>query len=86
MRFTKRYPNGLVGDTIPFEGRIAAICDVYDALTSTRPYKKAWSSNDAILHIVGESGKAFDPALVSLFAGIAPACADIRQHYSDSLH
>lgn len=77
------YPYGLAGDAIPFEGRIAAICDVYDALTSTRPYKKAWSPDDAIRHIAGESGKAFDPALVKLFVAMIPACADIRQHYAD---
>jgi len=77
------YPNGLAGEAIPFEGRITAICDVYDALTSTRPYKKAWSAEDAINYIVSESGKAFDPALVDLFVELTPEYAEIRQRYSD---
>lgn len=64
------YPNGLAGEDIPFEGRIAAICDVYDALTSSRPYKRAWSVDEAIEHIVGESGKAFDPILTNIFVAL----------------
>ncbi|SDH99331.1 HD domain-containing phosphohydrolase [Propionivibrio dicarboxylicus] len=77
------YPQGLAGEAIPFEGRIAAICDVYDALTSARPYKKAWSFDAAINHIVLESGKAFDPALVTLFVTMISECTEIRQRYCD---
>lgn len=79
----KGYPNGLSGETIPFEGRIAAICDVYDALTSTRPYKRAWSVNEAIDYIVSESGKAFDPVLVNLFVALVPELGKIRACYAD---
>ncbi|HLA34813.1 MAG TPA: HD domain-containing phosphohydrolase [Rhodocyclaceae bacterium] len=79
----KGYPNGLVGEAIPIEGRIAAICDVYDALTSVRPYKKAWTSEDAVDFIVGESGKAFDPILVELLVGMVTEYAKIRARYSD---
>ncbi len=79
----KGYPHGLSGEAIPFEGRIASICDVYDALTSHRPYKKAWSSEDAVHYIVGESGKAFDPELVRLFVDLMPEYAEIRKRYQD---
>jgi putative two-component system response regulator len=77
------YPNGLSGEAIPFEGRIAAICDVYDALTSARPYKKAWSVEDAVSYIVGESGMAFDPALIALFVDLIPEFSEIRRRYDD---
>jgi putative two-component system response regulator len=79
----KGYPNGMAGEAIPFEGRVAAICDVYDALTSTRPYKRAWSAADAVAYIVGEAGKAFDPALVSHFVELLPEYATIRARYDD---
>lgn len=61
------YPEGLRGESIPIEGRITAICDVFDALTSLRPYKSPWSVQDAVDHLVAESGKHFDPALVDIF-------------------
>lgn len=79
----KGYPHGLSEDEIPFEGRIAAICDVFDALTSERPYKKAWSFDDAIQYIISESGKAFDPELTSVFVDLLPECILIRQCYKD---
>lgn len=77
------YPAGLVGESIPFEGRIASICDVFDALTSIRPYKKAWPFDDAIDYIAAESGKAFDPVLVSLFLKLIPDYAEIRARYTE---
>lgn len=58
------YPNGLKGEAIPLEGRIVAIADVLDALTSPRPYKKPWSFDDAIAYIESQAGKQFDPACV----------------------
>ncbi|MDI1309650.1 MAG: response regulator [Methylotenera sp.] len=58
------YPNGSKGDEIPLSARIVAIADVFDALTSTRPYKKAWSFEQAYQYICDESGKHFDPKLV----------------------
>jgi two-component system response regulator RpfG len=63
------YPNGLVGDHIPLCARIVAIADVYDALTSARPYKKAWSSDQAFEYLVSQRGKHFDPRLVDAFLG-----------------
>jgi len=79
----KGYPNGLAGEAIPIEGRIAAIADVFDALLSTRPYKKPWATKDAVAYIVGESGKAFDPRLVELFLQIQTEYAEIRERYAD---
>lgn len=77
------YPNRLRGADIPIEGRIAAICDVFDALTSERPYKEAWEIDDACKFISGESGKAFDPDLVAIFNQLRPAFEDIRMTYAD---
>ena len=61
------YPNGLKGENIPILGRITAIADVFDALTSTRPYKKAWELEDAFDFLIKEKGTHFDPKLVDLF-------------------
>ncbi len=58
------YPAGLAGEAIPLEGRIVAIADVFDALTSERPYKRAWSAADAFAHMTGQAGIAFDPELI----------------------
>ena len=77
------YPHGLAGEAIPIEGRIAAICDVFDALLSVRPYKTAWATNDAVSYIVGESGKAFEPRLVELFIGLLDEFGRIRMRYAD---
>ena len=63
--------------------RIAALCDVYDALTSVRPYKKAWSSEEAVNYIVGESGGAFEPRLVGLFVESLPEIQEISTRFSD---
>lgn len=61
------YPMGLSGEEIPLYGRIVAIADVFDALTSARPYKKAWSFNEAIDFLNQNAGKHFDPVLIALF-------------------
>jgi putative two-component system response regulator len=65
------YPAGLSGENIPLLGRLMAIIDVYEALTSDRPYKKAFSHEDAVRVILDSRGKHFDPALVGLFEQIA---------------
>lgn len=65
------YPQGLAGDAIPLEGRIVAVADVFDALTSERPYKPAWSIDDAFAELHRQAGRHFDPALVALFTGAA---------------
>jgi putative two-component system response regulator len=61
------YPNGLKGKEIPLSARIVAIADVYDALTSDRPYKKAFSHEDAVAIIQKEREKHFDPDIVDAF-------------------
>ena len=61
------YPCGLAGTDIPLAARIVALADVYDALTSTRPYKPAFSHDQARRIIAGESGRRFDPAVVNAF-------------------
>jgi HD-GYP domain-containing protein (c-di-GMP phosphodiesterase class II) len=61
------YPAGLAGEAIPLAGRITAICDVFDALVSERPYKSAWAVEDALDEIRALSGSQFDPRLAELF-------------------
>jgi len=61
------YPRGLKGDEVPLLGRIMAIADVYDALVSERPYKKAFTHEEAVRIITEGSGTQFDPMLVEVF-------------------
>ena len=61
------YPRGLKGELIPIAARIFAIVDVWDALCSNRPYRKAWSKEKALTHIKEQSGKYFDPKVVDAF-------------------
>jgi putative nucleotidyltransferase with HDIG domain len=61
------YPRQLKGEDIPLAARIFAIADVYDALTSDRPYRDAWSKEDTLNYIVDQSGKHFDPKIVEMF-------------------
>ena len=77
------YPYGLVGEAIPLEARICAIVDVFDALTSTRPYKKPWSTEDAVAHIQSQAGKHFEPRLVDLFVALLPQLLPIQQRWAD---
>jgi putative two-component system response regulator len=77
------YPHNLAGTAIPLEGRIVSIADVYDALTSVRPYKRAWSSQEAIAYLREQSGKCFDPGLVPLFVGLLPQILEIGDRYKD---
>ena len=78
------YPNGLKGELIPIAGRIVAIADVFDALVSARPYKKAWKVEDALALMQRESGKHFDPDLVPLFIGLVPQVTEIMERFSDN--
>lgn len=61
------YPAGLSGGDIPLAGRVVAVCDVFDALTHERPYKQAWTVDEAVEELVTERGRFFDPDLVDLF-------------------
>ena len=65
------YPDALKGEEIPLQGRLMAIADVYDALISDRPYKKAFSHEQAVAVIKKDSGTHFDPVLVELFLSVA---------------
>ena len=78
------YPNGLSGEDIPLEGRIVAIADVFDALSSKRPYKSAWTVKNAVQHIDDNSGSHFDPSLVLLFHEVLPEILDIREEYAEA--
>lgn len=75
------YPHGLRGEAIPLEARIVAIADVFDALTSRRPYKEAWTTERALDYIRNESGRHFDPTLVALFLSISPRLAEVRERW-----
>ena len=70
------YPHGLAGETIPLAGRIAAVADVFDALTSERPYKRAWSDADALEEIGRGAGTQFDPLVVAAFRQVLAGCGD----------
>ena len=61
------YPFGLRGADIPVEGRVVAVCDVFDALTADRPYKAAWTIEDTVSELLGQRGRCFDPRLVDAF-------------------
>ncbi len=79
----KGYPNGISGEDIPLSARIVAIADVYDALTSERPYKKAWTEEKAIALLQEEAGIHFDPELVPLFIECLPQIRQIQKQYTD---
>jgi CHASE2 domain-containing sensor protein len=64
------YPARRRGEDIPIAGRICSICDVYDALVSSRPYKDPWPVEDALAEIAAQSGRQFDPQLVAAFLGL----------------
>ena len=78
------YTLGLKGEEIPLVGRITSIADVFDALTSVRPYKKAWPIEDAVTWIQREAGRSFDPELVQQFVTLLPKIVAIREQYSDA--
>lgn len=61
------YPEGLMGANIPFLARLFAVCDVYDALTSERPYRPSWDKAQAIAYLLEEAGKTFDPDIVKAY-------------------
>ena len=79
----KGYPNNLEGEDIPLVGRVTALADVFDALTSVRPYKKAWSVEKAVDLIKEERGQHFDPRLVDLFLENLPHIIAIKEKYAE---
>ena len=77
------YPRGLSGESIPMEGRIVAVADVLDALTSVRPYKPAWEPDAARAFIEKGSGKHFDPSCVAALCTVWQDVLAIRDEYVD---
>lgn len=79
------YPERLAGNEIPIYARVCSLADVFDALTSSRPYKEAWPLQQAIDWVRAESGKKFDPAVVAAFDAALPAILRIRELYRDDI-
>jgi putative two-component system response regulator len=77
------YPDGLAGEAIPLVGRIVAIADVFDALTSLRPYKPAWTVEAAVEEIKAHAGQKFDPALIPAFMAALPEIRRIKEMYAE---
>ena len=77
------YPRRLKQENIPLIGRIIAVADVFDALTSVRPYKKAWPVEDAVAEIRKCSGSHFDPALVEAFSKRIPEILEVKLQFAD---
>ena len=61
------YPRGLAGEAIPLAARLFAVADVYEALTSDRPYRSAWTQEKALRYLADQAGKQFDPLVVQVF-------------------
>lgn len=78
------YPAGLAGEQIPLLTRIVTVCDVFDALTSERPYKEAWSCERALEFLRDNAGKQFDPKIVDEFAHVIPQVLAVNALHPDS--
>jgi len=79
------YPRGLRGEDIPMPGRIVAVADVFDALTSERPYKRAWETERTLHWLKDNAGKHFDPACVSAFLARFDDVMEIRASIQDEV-
>jgi len=77
------YPNKLKAEDIPITGRIVALADVFDALTSNRPYKKAWTIDRAREEIIKQREKHFDPQLVDVFMDVFDRISEVYEQYRD---
>jgi len=77
------YPDGLLGEEIPLAARIVAVADVYDALTTVRPYKLAWTSDEAMAYLRERAGSHFDPNCIDAFLGHQDAIQAIRRAFAD---
>ena len=78
------YPHGLAAEEIPHAARLVAVADVFDALTSERPYKPAWTIQDAVSLIQRESGRHFDPDVAEAFLDCLPAVLEVRGQWADT--
>ncbi len=77
------YPQRLKGDQIPVVGQICSVADVFDALTSARPYKKAWSIDQAVEEILSQKEKQFSPAILEAFKSKLPEIRKIKKEHSE---
>ena len=77
------YPNQLKGEEIPIASRLSTMGDVFDALTSDRPYKEAWSVTQTMEYFYKQSGKQFDPSLVKLLIKELPGILKIKEEFSE---
>lgn len=77
------YPQGVEGNAIPLEARIVAVADVFDALTTARPYKKAWSNEKALEYLIANKGKHFDPVCVEAFVRQFSKVLIVQQQLQD---
>lgn len=77
------YPEGLKGEQIPLAARIVALCDVYDALRSLRPYKQPWPLEEARAYLTEQAGKHFDPRLVEIMSGLIDSLELLHQRLPD---
>ncbi|MBC7906964.1 MAG: HD-GYP domain-containing protein [Rhodospirillaceae bacterium] len=80
------YPYGRSGDQIPIEARIAAVADVFDALTSVRPYKRAWTNEAALALLSEQSGIKFDADSVAALVENQAAIAEIQAQFGETLY
>lgn len=79
------YPNGLSGEEIPLVGRIVAVADVFDALTSARPYKPAWPLDKALALLQEQRSKHFDPQVVDAFFAVQPQIMQVYEQLHDDV-
>jgi putative two-component system response regulator len=77
------YPRQLQGEAIPLAGRIVAVADVFDALTSRRPYKPAWTLDDSLAYLRSQRGVHFQPELVDLFLTRLPAVTEVMDKWAE---
>ena len=78
------YPQGLAAEAIPIEARITCLLDVFDALSTRRVYKRAWREDEVLEYLNAESGRMFDPGLVTVFFEHLARFQDILRQYPDT--
>ena len=79
------YPYGLKGEDIPLVGRIVAVADVFDALITARPYKRAFSVEETMEYMTTQSSRHFEPRLIDALVAILPEILKIQARYADEL-